>query len=66
MENDHFEQLKQLVGLDSIVGLLQEAGKKAGEAKDWEQVNKISSFIEVIQQNAAKEALQKFQSHHQD
>ncbi len=42
-------QLKELVGQESIVHLLQEAGKKAGEAKDWEKVAKISKFLEGLQ-----------------
>lgn len=59
MAKDNFDTLKGIVGLDGILHLLKEAGEKAGEAKDWEKVSKISNFTEELQAEAAQEALQK-------
>ena len=55
--NTHFETLKELVGMDSILKILKEAGEKAGEAKDWEQVGKISRFSEQLQQEMLQKTL---------
>jgi len=53
MSNEiNLQQLVELVGIENVVNLLKEAGKKSGEAKDWGQVSKISNFIETLQSEA--------------
>lgn len=59
METDNFELLKEIVGVDGILKTLKEAGEKAGEAKDWERVGKISNFVEALQAEAAQDAFRK-------
>lgn len=58
MAKEQFDTLKEIVGLDGILKLLKDAGEKAGEAKDWEKVSKISNFTEELQAEAAQAALQ--------
>ena len=60
MENNiNLEMLIEIVGHDSILKLLKEAGEKAGAAKDWERVNKLSEFTEALVQHAARDTLHK-------
>lgn len=55
--NTKFETLKELAGMDSILKILKEAGEKAGEAKDWERVGRISRFTEALHEEMALQKL---------